>query len=77
MWSKMKIQLTTMEKKEIKIKRNFVNVQMNHKNIKFQLVICPDLTLIIEQTWKKISRPTLLMTKRSAHGNKLNFEEEF
>lgn len=67
-----------MENKEIKMKRNFVNVQMNHKNIKFQLFTCLDLTLIIEQTWKRISRPTLLMTKRSAHdiiGSKLNFEE--
>lgn len=45
---KLKIQLTTMENKELNLKRKFVTVQMSDKNIKFQLDTVSDLSLINE-----------------------------
>ena len=41
---------------EIKIKRKFVKVQMNNKEVKFQLNIGSDVILINTQTLKKIGR---------------------
>ena len=47
---------TKKENTEIKMKRKFVNVQMNNTLVKFQLDTSSDITLIYEQTWKKIGR---------------------
>ena len=40
------------------MKRMFVKVQTNNKKIKFQLDTGSDVTLINEQTWKKIGNST-------------------
>ena len=38
------------------MKRKFVKVQMNNTKVKFQFDTGSDVTLINEQTWKKIGR---------------------
>ena len=49
------------------MKRKFVKVHMNNEDIIFQLDTDSDVTLMNEQTWKKIGRPTLLKTEKIAH----------
>ena len=54
----------------------FVKVQLNNKEVEFQLNTGSDLTLINEQTWKKIGTPRQLKMEKIAHGitgNKLKF----
>ena len=61
------------------MKRKFVKVQMNNKKFMFLLDTGSDVTLINEQTWRKIDRPTLLKTEKITHdftGNKQKFEGE-
>ena len=50
------------------MKRKFVKVLINNKKDKFQLDSGLDVTLINEQTSKKIGWPTLLKTEKIAHG---------
>ena len=53
--------------------------KMKRKFMKVGLDTSSDVTLIKEQTWKKISSPTLLKTKKIVHGitgNKLKFVDE-
>ena len=46
---------TKLENTEIKMKRKFMKVQMNNKEVKFQLDTSSEVTLINEQTWKKLA----------------------
>ena len=65
---------------EMSQKRKFVFVKINNVKIKQQLVTGPDITIINERTWRKMGKPILLTSKRSAHedsGKKLNFWGEF
>ena len=58
------------------MKRKYVKVQMNNKEVKFKLDTGSNVTLINEKTWKKIGRQTLLKTEKIAYGitgNKLEF----
>ena len=62
------------------MKRNFVKVQKNNTEVKFQLDTGSDVILIIAQTWKKIGKPTLLKIQKNAHSiaeNKMKFVGEF
>ena len=63
---KSTVNSTKMENTEIKMKRNFVKVQMNNKEVKFLLNTGSDVTLINEQTWKKIGKPTLSKMEKIA-----------
>ena len=43
---------------------------MKNKGVKFQLNTSSDVTLINEQTWKKISILTLSKSEKISHGNR-------
>ena len=69
------IDSTKTKNTEIKMKRKF-KVQMNNKKVGYSR---SDVTLINEQTWKKIRRPMLLKMEKIARGitgNKLKFVGE-
>ena len=55
-----------------------MKIQLNNKEVKFQLDTGLDVTLINAPTWKKIGRPTI-KNRKIAHGitrNKLKFVGE-
>ena len=66
------MQLTQVKRKITEMKRKFIKVQMNNKKVDTG----SDVTLIKEQTWKRMGRPTLIKTKKIARGitrNRLKF----
>lgn len=60
--------------------RKFADIKMNNKNIRFQIDTGSDLSIISEDSWKKIGKPTLVRSEKVAKGvtgRKLNFIGEF
>ena len=49
---------------------------MNNKEVIFQLVTVSVVTLINEQTWKKIGKPTLLKTEKIPRDITVHFVSE-
>ena len=59
----------TIEQKAVEtIKRKYINVQLNNKKVKFQLVTGSHVTMINAETLKRIDRPTLISSKKSPEG---------
>ena len=61
-------------------KRKFVQVKTNGEKVKLQLYTGSDISIVNEETWKKIGRPILNPTDKVARGisgKRLRFRGEF
>ena len=72
------VKQTKIEPEEQNI-RKYVQVKILKKKIRLQLDSGSDISIINIQTWKKLGRPTMIKsqkTARSVSGEKLTFEGE-
>ena len=75
---KTSIKLAKIEPEEQNI-RKYVQVKMFKKKVRLQLDSGSDISIINVQTWKKLGRPTMIKsrkTARSVSGEKITFEGE-
>lgn len=73
------VKVTKSNEPEIENIRKYVEVTINNRKIKLQLDSGSDLSILSLQTWKKIGKPTMMKTTKSARsvtGNKIKFEGE-
>ena len=67
------------EDKSDKVIRKYITVKVLNKSVRFQLDSGSDLSIINLQTWRKLNRPIIKMTNKTARtvtGDKIKFESE-
>ena len=70
---------TKSEDKSDKVVRKYITVKVLNKSVLFQLDSGSDLSIINLQTWRKLNRPIIKITSKTARmvtGDKIKFEGE-
>ena len=68
---------TKSEDKSDKVIRKYITVKVLNKSVRFQVESGSDLSIINLQTWRKLNRPIIKMTNKTARtvtGDKIKFE---
>ena len=76
---KNRVRHTKSEDKSDKVVRKYITVKVLNKSVRFQLDTGSDLSIINLQTWRKLNRPMIKMTSKTARtvtGDKIKFEGE-
>ena len=76
---KNRVRHTKSEDKSDKVDRKYITVKVLNKSVRFQLDSGSDLSIINLQTWRKLDRPIIKMTNKTARtvtGDKIKFEAE-
>ena len=76
---KNRVRHTKSEDKSNKVLRKYITVKVLNKSVRFQLDSGSDLSIINLQTWRKLNRPIIKMTSKTARtvtGDKIKFEGE-
>ena len=70
---------TKSEDEEDKVICKYITVKVLNKLVRFQLDSGSDLSIINLQTWRKLNRPIIKMTSKTAQtvtGDKIKFEDK-
>ena len=76
---KNRVRHTKSEDKSDKVVRKYITVKVLNKSVRFQLDSGSDLSIMNLQTWRKLNRPIIKMTSKTARtvtGDKIKFEGE-
>ena len=76
---KNRVRHTKSEDESDKVVRKYITVKVLDKSVRFQLDFGSDLSMIYLQTWRKLHRPIIKMTSKTARtvtGDKIKFEGE-
>ena len=76
---KNRVRHTKSDDKSDKVVRKYMTVKVLNKSVRFQLDSGSDLSIINLQTWRKLNRPIIKMTTKTARtvtGDKIKFEGE-
>ena len=76
---KNRVRHTKSVDKSDKFVRKYITVKVLNKSARFQLDSGSDLSIINSQTWRKLNRPIIKMTSKTARtvtGDKIKFEGE-
>ena len=76
---KNRVRHTKNEDKSDKVVRKYITVKVLNKSVRFQLDSGSDLSIINLQTWRKLNRPIIKITSKTAQtitGDKIKFEGE-
>ena len=76
---KNRVRHTKSEDKSDKVVRKYIKVKILNKSVRFQLDSGSDLLIINLPTWRKLNRPIIKMTSKTARtvtGDKIKFEGE-
>ena len=76
---KNRFRRTKSEDKSDKVVRKYIIVKVLNKSVRFQLDSGSDFSIINLKTWRKLNRPTIKMTSKTARtvkGDKIKFEGE-
>ena len=63
---KNRVRHTKSEDKSNKVVRKYITVNVQNKSVRFQLDSGTDLLIINLQTWRKLNRPIIKMTSKTA-----------
>ena len=76
---KNRVRHTKSEDESDKVVRKYITVKLLNKSVRFQLDSGSDLSIINLQTWRKLNRPIIKMTSKTARkvtGDKIKLEGE-